>query len=388
MRALIAIARRAGRRLATLTLVAALLLALGLGERAADAAPSLPVRAHRGRVTVLAERGLDALARTLADEGDAALDDIARDLPDLTPPRAVEIHLVVDAATLPEVAPAGEGAPPWAVGVAYPERGVVSIASRRGATIVDAEATLRHELSPVALGVALGPRVPHWLQEGFAFQHAGEWSWDRTETLAGMAWLGGLIELDELDRSFPAAESPANRAYAQSSDFVGFLSRRGRWEDHDDDGDRWPFRRFLGALGRGASLDDAAIRAYGRPLHALYEEWRSDLGNRYLLMPIGLLGLVAWVLVALLLMVAWWRRRRQNRRRLAVWGAEERARDAARARAREEARARGEAVPAAPRGDPPEVAGERLGRLGEPDEAHAEADEDEAPSGDPPRWLN
>jgi len=94
-----------------------------------------------------------------------------------------------------------------------------------------------------------------------------------------------------------------------------------------DVGDRWPFRRFLRDLGHGANLDAAATRAFGKPIHALFDEWRSDLGNRYLLAPIGLLGLLVWILCALLLALAWWRRRRQNLRRLALWDLEERRRE-------------------------------------------------------------
>src|SRR6476646_7758011 len=103
-----------------------------------------------------------------------------------------------------------------------------------------------------------------------------------------MAWFGGVVELDQLDNSFPREESPAHRAYAQSYDFVGYLSRRGRWEDIDDDGDRWPFRRFLTAVGKGADLDTAAKNAFGKPITELYDEWRNDLSKRYLLAPIGL----------------------------------------------------------------------------------------------------
>src|SRR5215510_10224410 len=125
-----------------------------------------------------------------------------------------------------------------------------------------------------------------------------------------MAWFHSIIELDQLDVTFPAEELPANRAYAESYDFVGFLSRRGRWEDPSDDGDRWPFRRFLRDLGHGSDLDSAALRAFGKPLHPLFDEWRSDLGSRYTLVPIGLFGMLLWILCAALLGFAWWRRRR------------------------------------------------------------------------------
>ena len=298
-------------------LAAIIAFVLALGSR--PAAAELPQAAHAGRVTVMAEPGMERLAQQLADSAEAELDAIAADLVELPVPRHIEVHLVREASSLGRVAPPGRDAPPWAIGVAYPELGVISVATRRGPQLFDPFGTLRHELAHVALGAAIGDRAPHWLHEGFAYQHSGEWSMDRSETLAGMVWFGGVIALDELDHSFPQEESPANRAYAESYDFVGFLSRRGRWEDPDDDGDRWPFRRFLTDVGHGQTLDAAAIRAFGRPIHELWQEWRENLSQRYLVAPIGLLGLGVWVLCALLVTLGWWRRRRQNRRRIAQW---------------------------------------------------------------------
>ncbi len=284
--------------------------------------------ARAGRVTVIAEPGLEDQARELASGAEAALTEISADLIDDVPrPRHIEVRLVRESSELPRVAPAGRGAPKWAIGVAYPDLAIIGIALRRGGIRVDAMGTLRHELAHVALGAALGDRAPHWLHEGFAYQHSEEWSMDRTETLAGMAWLGGIVSLDELDRTFPAEESPANRAYAQSYDFVGYLARRGRWEDTNDDGDRWPFRRFLADISKGKSLDAAANKQFGKNMHLLFEEWRSNLSSRYLLAPIGLLGLAAWIGVALLLALAWKKRRKQNRARIARWDAEERQRE-------------------------------------------------------------
>ncbi len=301
-------------------LVLLLVLALAVPARAA---PLVALPAH-GRIDVRYEPGLETEAMALRDAAEGELERIAADLVDLPVPAAVHVQLVRDAASLPGVAPVGRGAPPWAIGVAYPDLGVISVALRRGPNIVDPESTLRHELAHLALGAALGDRAPHWLHEGFAYQHSGEWSWDRTETLAGMAWFHGIVPIDDLDHSFPAEELPANRAYAESYDFVGYLSRRGRFEDPSDDGDRWPFRRFLTEVGHGADLDTAAHRAYGKPIHALFDEWSSDLSKRYLLAPVGLLGLAVWVACALLLALAWWRKRRHNRRRLAQWEAQER----------------------------------------------------------------
>jgi len=366
------------RRLSTA--VIALAIALVAWVRPAAAAPELVHAARAGRVTIYAERGLEDTAHKLAGGAEAALARMSADLVDLPVPRAIEVRLVRDAKHLAAVAPAGRGAPPWAIGVAYPDLGVLSIALRRDAQPVDAMATLRHELGHIALGVALGPRAPHWLHEGFAYQHAGEWSWERTETLAGMAWLGGIVPLEDLDRSFPREEMPAHRAYAQSYDFVGFLSRRGRWEDKHDDGDRWPFRRFLTEIGHTGDVDQAALTAYGRPLRDLFEEWRSDLTNRFMLAPIGLLGLALWVLCAVLLMLGWWRRRRHARRRYAQWDEEDRL------RREQEAAARAELGPMLV-SVPPYVRWPGEDPLASEPGDGTEDDDDDRPR-DPPRWLN
>lgn len=305
--------------------IAVVLLVLGLVVPAA-AAPKLERVTTSGRVTLYAESGLEDIGTDLAQRADAALADISTDLVDLPTPQHVELRLVRDSSDLARVAPPGRGAPPWAVGVAYPDVGVISVALRRGPNVLDPVFTLRHELGHLALGAALGDRAPRWLHEGFAYQHSPEYSRDRVETLAGMAWFGNVIPLHELDNSFPAEELPANRAYAQSYDFVGFLAKRGRWEDRDDDGDRYPFRRFLRDLAAGTPIDTAAIRAYGRPLSALFEEWRGDLARRYRLLPIGMLGFALWILATLLLVIAWFRRRRQNKKRVEQWDADDEAR--------------------------------------------------------------
>jgi hypothetical protein len=309
-------------------LVMVLVVALGLA-RSAIAAPRLELAAHTPQLTAYAEPGLEDTARELAGTAAAALAEIADDLRGLPTPPHVELRVVLDAADLAAVAPAGRGAPSYAVGVAYLGDGVITLALRRGSVITDPTMTLRHELAHIALAAALGPRAPHWLHEGFAYQHAPEWSPDRIETLATMAWLDSTIPLEELDRAFPAAELPAHRAYAESYDFVAYLAQRGRWADRDDDGDRSAFRRFLNKLAHGATLDEAARHAFGVSTRALFDEWKVDFEDRYKFAPIGLIGFVLWTACALLLVLAWRRRRRQNKVRLARWADEEAARRAA-----------------------------------------------------------
>jgi len=291
---------------------------------AADGELALPEVQARGRILVKAQAGLGDVAARLAGHADGTLAAIADDLPDLPVPARVEIRLVHDSADLARAAPPGRGAPVWAAGVAYPDVGVLVVAMRRGGQLLDVDQTTAHELAHLALGAALGDRAPRWLHEGFAWQHSPDLGWERNETLAGMAWFGSAIPLGDLDLSFPAAELPAARAYAESYDFVGFLAHRGRWDDRSDDGDRWPFRRFLRTLAASGDVDAAAVRAYGRPIGELFEEWHDDLRSRFLLFPAVLAAGLLWVVAALLLVLAFLRRRRQKRRRLGEWGEEER----------------------------------------------------------------
>ena len=58
--------------------------------------------------------------------------------------------------------------------------------------------------------------IPRWLNEGFAYLHSSDFSFERSRTLTGMAWTGDVIPLAEIDGRFPARELAAHRAYAQS----------------------------------------------------------------------------------------------------------------------------------------------------------------------------
>jgi hypothetical protein len=283
----------------------------------------LPVSVSRGGVTVRAEDGMESLARRVADQAWPALQAIAEDLPGLPVVTEVEIRLVKRSEDLSRAAPGGRKVPEWAIGVAFPDEGVVVVAYRRGPMPADVGSVVTHELAHMALGQALGDAATRWLHEGFAYLHSSDFSLDRTRTLTGMAWSGNVIPLADLDRSFPAAEIAAARAYAQSYDFVSYLARRGRSADPDDDGNRWPFRQFLVLIGQGSSMNEAALKAYSADLSTLFDEWRESLRQRYLMMPAGMFGVLIWVFGALVLVLAYLRKRRLGKKTLARWEAEE-----------------------------------------------------------------
>src|SRR5262249_48119756 len=148
--------------------------------RPARATP-LPVVVERDTITVRAEAGLDAVAQRVLDASAAQLARVADDLQDLPAPGRAEIRIVVDAKDMESVAPGA--VPAYAAGVTFPDAQLVVVATRRGPDILDIDEVTKHELAHIALGAALGDRAPHWLHEGFAYQHSAEWTWERTETL-------------------------------------------------------------------------------------------------------------------------------------------------------------------------------------------------------------
>lgn len=287
----------------------------------------LPVYLKSGDIVIRAESGMESLASEVARAAPDFLNEIALDLPDLDIPESIEIRLVHKSSSLPAVAPPGRGAPSWASGVAYADLGVVTVAHASGTNINDVLSVTAHELSHLALGAALHGRAPRWLNEGFAYLHSSDWSMARTQTLTGLAWSGNTIPLHALDDSFPAAEIEVHKAYAQSYDLVAFLARRGRYADKKDEGDRWPFRNFLGYVAAGESVNDAALRAYGTSMNDLYEEWYEDLRARFMMVPASLFGLFVWTFAAFLLIVGYIKKSRSSKRTLARWEAEEHARE-------------------------------------------------------------
>lgn len=307
----------------------ALLFVLMMTASASASELALPLRIAGETLTVRGEHGMERWVRRVADAAPGKLRAIRADLEHLPGPAHVEIRLVKRAADLGRAAPPGYRVPQWASGVAFPREGIVVVAARRGANNIDVVNVVTHELAHMALGAALKGRAPRWLDEGFAYLHSSDWSMERWRTLVGMAWTGNAIPWRELDGRFPDGEQQAAKAYAQSYDMVAFLAHRGKYKHSGDDGDRWPFQKFLMLIGQGHTPDQAARVAYLSSLDELYGEWYSRLRQRYLLMPVGLFALGIWVVGALLLIVAYIRRRRVNRRRLDQWAEDEAAMAAA-----------------------------------------------------------
>src|SRR5215204_3091421 len=98
------------------------LVSLGSLRGRADAVP-LERLPGAGRIDIRYEPGLEQTARQLAANAEDVLIRISADLVDLPVPQRIRVQLVADASSLAAVAPQGRGAPPWAIGVAYPDLG-------------------------------------------------------------------------------------------------------------------------------------------------------------------------------------------------------------------------------------------------------------------------
>ncbi len=283
----------------------------------------LPVTAQAPRVTVHAEAGLEGVAVRVAGDASRGLARIEADLPSLPRWASIEVRIVKHQDDLG--AAAGRRVPAWAVGLAFPDEGILVVAARgKRGELLDMDRTLQHELAHLALGKAFaGARVPRWLTEGFAYLHSSDVNLARAATLVGALVAGRIQPLSVLEATFPAEENEAQLAYAHAYDMVAWMARRGRWSDERDDGNPAAFRQFLTELAGGASLDDAARAAFGRRMVDLEAEWLASLRDRYLVLPLAFGGAALWGLGGVLLTLGWLRRRRISRRTLARWEIEE-----------------------------------------------------------------
>jgi hypothetical protein len=209
--------------------------------------------------------------------------------------------------------------PGYADGIAFPESGLVLLTLTDPDTFLrpDLQTVLTHELSHVALHrAARGTPVPRWFSEGLAMQQSQESSLARVRTLWEGTLHGQLMPFDGLTRSFPTQRSAVDLAYAQSSDFVGFMLSGGD--------ERARFRALVKELAAGKAFTQAVEAAYHVQLGYMEREWRATLTQRFGRWPMLFMGLTSlWVLGAVLLLIGYLRARARSRATMQRWALEE-----------------------------------------------------------------
>ncbi len=219
---------------------------------------------------------------------------------------------------------AGSGTPHWAGAVANVEaRRIVLKSPRWGDGEPDAGATIRHEMTHLAVGrITRGNRIPIWLEEGLAVHLSGlpyhAQMQEGGVSLARAMATGSLLTLEEMESLHGFNSMNADLAYQEAESAVRFLLER-----HG----RVALMHALAQVGRGKDFSAAFDAATGGGYYRFETEWRVWLkkqGGLYFLMDFS-----SWVwggIIALAVLV-WWLRRRRAKRILAQWSREEQEED-------------------------------------------------------------
>lgn len=230
----------------------------------------------------------------------------------------LHIRLALNPDHLRQLSPRRARAPEFAVGVAYPRAGIilVSLSAEAPATSLDPEKVLIHELSHIALRIAVDGRpLPRWFVEGLAIQHADENHLRRITTLFAAAARGEPLDLASINRGFSARSHQVNEAYAASADLVRYL----RAQSSDDEA----FAALLAYLRAGHHFEASLRMSYGFDLASLERAWLGDLRRRFPRISLEGVSMLGFSLATLLAMAAGIKRIRRKKRRLKEMAAEE-----------------------------------------------------------------
>lgn len=230
-----------------------------------------------------------------------------------------EIRIAVNPDKMQMLAPPGATLPKYATGVAFPSEGLIllTLTAPESWKPSPVRSVLVHELSHLALHRAVDGRpLPRWFQEGVALRQAEESSLGRLRVLWEAVVQDRLIPLQNLSRGFPELYRPADLAYAQSADFVGFLL------DGSDNQRR--FRRLVAATRETGDFSKAVLGSYNVSLGYLEREWRRGLKDRFGRLPLLLTGVgTVWVLTSALLLFGYFRVKRRQKATLLRWAEQE-----------------------------------------------------------------
>jgi hypothetical protein len=258
-----------------------------------------PASPDTGEVVVVADRELQSLAQSLADEATATHDWLGIGRIDLTP---MTLAVVADADGFAEWARGR--LPRWGAGLTVPARRLIVIRVDAG----NPYATLRHELAHLALHTAVQTRVPLWFSEGYAVLASGEHGRLNALQLNLAVALGRVPGLGELDAALRGSPADAGAAYALAASAVLEIANRHPAGTLD---------QMMERLAAGMAFEEALVRSTGLDAPRFAEQWHRGVRSRYNF-GLWLFAGGAWAVVALLLGVAAAHRRRRDAPRRAA----------------------------------------------------------------------
>lgn len=268
-----------------------------------------------GPVTVIHAEGDAGYARAVAALAATAHGRIRRDLKLEHQVEAAIILLTANspAATREEWA---RRLPSWMAGAALPAQQLIIVRVAPGQTPNGLEPLLAHELTHVILKADYREHDawPLWFQEGLAMRESRTEGLREYVTLSAAALFDRMLPLESLSVSFPAAETEARLAYAQSASFLAFL---------DANYGKGRFTVLMREL-RGRSFENAFRLAYRAGIGAAEGQWLRWVNRRFAWVPAATSETAFWLLITLLFLVAIAVRRRRSRLMRERWEREER----------------------------------------------------------------
>lgn len=206
--------------------------------------------------------------------------------------------------------------PSWMAGAAIPARQTIIVRVSPGQTPRDLEPLLAHELTHVILRADYPAHDdwPLWFQEGLAMRESRSEGWRDHLTLSAAALLDRMLPFESLSVRFPADESTARLAYAQSASLLTFL---------DAEYGRARFEALMREL-RGRGFEDAFRSVYGFGTGAAEGQWLRWANRRWAWVPALTSDGAFWLLITLLFLAAVAARRRRSRLMRERWEEEER----------------------------------------------------------------
>ena len=165
----------------------------------------------------------------------------------------------------------------WAVGCAFPLSRRIVIQNPKHIALAKLQLTqvLRHEIAHVLFGQCTRKAVreiPLWFIEGIAIYLADEWVPSRHETLLKHIFSKSILPLQELAGGFPASQTGADLAYAQSQDAVRWLVEIKS---------RDALFAIIAELQSGSDFETAFETVIGWDLATYDMLWRESLSKRY-----------------------------------------------------------------------------------------------------------